>query len=93
MTDHPPAEPTPRRDVGPYASVSEARTQYAATIHGIPTPTTEHLSAASSLVLSEALLLGGSPCRSSRRGNGTRWPASWTRTRSRSSRAGSSGRI
>lgn len=59
MTDQPPAEPTPRRDVGPYASVSEARTQYAATIHGIPTPTTEHLSAASSLVLSEALLLGG----------------------------------
>ncbi|MEV0734287.1 hypothetical protein [Polymorphospora sp. NPDC050346] len=52
-------EPSPLRDNGPYGSHTQARAQFAAVSHGIPTPTTGHLASVSSLVLAEALMLTG----------------------------------
>ncbi len=52
-------EPTPVRDNGPYRDQGQARAQFAATAHGIPTPSTEALAAVSSMVLAEALLMAG----------------------------------
>jgi hypothetical protein len=57
--DRAPVEPTPVRDIGPYHGPAQARAQYDATAFGIPTPSTEHLAAVSSMVLAEALLLTG----------------------------------
>lgn len=84
-------EPTPVRDNGPYLDLAPARAQFDAVAFGIPTPTTQALTAVSSMVLSEALLLAGVELSDFETADGTRWPASSTRTRSRSSPAGSFG--
>ena len=47
------------RDKRPYRNRPQARTQFAATAHGIPVLSTEHLAAVPSLGLTEALLLAG----------------------------------
>jgi hypothetical protein len=52
-------EPSPVRDNGPYANQAAARAQFAAVSHGIPTRSTGELSAVSSMVLGEALLMSG----------------------------------
>ncbi|SCL12877.1 hypothetical protein GA0070616_0049 [Micromonospora nigra] len=52
-------EPSPHRDNGPYASHAQARMQFAAIAHGIPTRSSDDLAGVSAMVLAEALLIGG----------------------------------
>lgn len=52
-------EPIPIRDNGPYRDQGQARAQFAATTHGIPTPSTEELAAQ----LGAQLLAAGEPSR------------------------------
>jgi hypothetical protein len=53
-------EPSAVRDVGPYESAAQARTQLAATTYGIPAANASP-GFASELVLMEALTMGGVP--------------------------------